>query len=112
MPQITQNAADIIASRRARERHTITVETHISEFVSVEVRLADIPTEKLAAEMRDRVLNDGHISAAGELADGHALYSLDTGELQHIRHLFLIGREAEAADRCRRMIVDMLGTAL
>jgi len=96
-----------------RERRYASVEVHVSEYVTAEVPLSDIPTDKLIAELKDRQHNPTALyTANGEIADGYGIFTLNVSELWAIRHLYMLGREAEASDRCRVLLADMLGTAL
>lgn len=101
------------ARAEQRRRRYVSVEVHVSTYEMAEVPLSKIKTQDLVAELRDRErIGDDKFTADGELDDGYAMFTLDTGELHAIRHLYLTGREVEASDRCKRLLADMLGTAI
>ena len=111
MAEHTQQDAERLAVQRRARRRTVSVEVEISEYVDVQVPMSKISTEDLIAELREREGNGG-VPVGGDMDEGHAMFRLDVAELHGIRHLFLIGREVEAAARCQRLLADMLGTAL
>lgn len=108
----TQKEAEQRATRRRASRRSVTVEVAIDTYADAKVYLDEIPTNDLLAELKDRQENGTKWNDQGELEDGFAVFTLDVSDLAAIRHLFLIGREVEASDRCRRLLADMLGTAL
>ena len=111
MSTVSQRAAEQRAEQR--RRRTVSVEVHVSAYEMAEVPLSKIPTQDLMAELRDRERNgDDKFTGGGELEEGFAMFTLDVSELWAIRHLYLTGREVEASDRSRRMLADMLGTAI
>lgn len=105
-----RNEADIRAEQR-RSR-TVSVEVHVSCYEIADVPMRKIPTEDLVAELRDRERDGEKFTSDGELEEGYAMFTLDVSELWAIRHLYLVGREAEASDKARRLLADMLGTAI
>lgn len=107
----TQADAEALAKRR-RQRRSVTVEVHVSEYVDATVYLDKIRTDDLRAELREREQNGDVTNGQGDFDDGYQEFTLDRTELERIRHLFLIGRAVEASDACRVLLSDMLGTAI
>ncbi len=109
----TQTDAEHLAAKRRARRRSVTVEVEINAYEDVTVYLDKIPSADLLAELHDREKNGGSKwTADGELEDGYAEFTLEVARLESIRHLYLIGREAEASDKCRALLADMLGAAL
>lgn len=108
----TQNEAKQRAARRRASRRSIEVEVHVSTYTDATVYLENIPTADLLAELKDRQDAGEKWNEQGELEDGFAVFTLNVRELEMVRHLYLTGREVEASERCRRLLADMLGTAL
>lgn len=108
----TQKEAEQRAAKRRASRRSVTVEVAIDTYADATVYLDKIPTDDLLAELKERQDSRDKWNEHGELEDGFAVFTLDTGELSAIRHLYLMGREVEASERCRRLLADMLGTAL
>lgn len=110
MSQTLQQAE---ARAEQRRRRYVSVEVHVSTYEMAEVPLAKIETKDLLAELRDRERNGNEkFTGDGELEEGYAMFTLGVAELWAIRHLYLTGREVEASDRCKRLLADMLGTAI
>lgn len=105
----TQRDAEQLAKRR--RRRSVTVEVEVETYATATVYLSKIPTADLIAELKDRDAADKW-NEDGDLEYGFAVFTLDTHELERVRHLFMLGREVEAGERCRRLIADMLGTAI
>ncbi len=110
MTTAADTATEKPAASKPRRRRYVTVEAHVSEYVDVDIPLADIKTADLVAELNDRQTNGESIKGARDCGD--AEFTLNVPELQAIRHLFLVGREVEAAERCRLLVQDCLGTAI
>jgi hypothetical protein len=108
----TQKEAEQRAARRRASRRSVTVEVAIDTYADATVYLDKIPTDDLLAELKERQEGGTKWNDQGELEDGFAVFRLETQELHSIRRLYLIGRELEASERCRRLLADMLGTAL
>lgn len=109
----TQQDAVILAAKRRARRRSVTVEVNIDVYEDVTVYLDKIPLADLRAELRDREKNgDSKWTGGGELEDGYAEFTLEVARLESIRHLYLVGREAEASDKCRALLADLLGAAL
>jgi hypothetical protein len=111
MNQGLKDALTLAAHRRALRR-TVTVEVEVSAYTDATVYLDKIPTDDLLAELKERQEAGTKWNDQGELEDGYQVFTLEVHELQTIRHLYLIGREVEASERCRRLLADMLGTAV
>ena len=108
----TQNEAEQRAARRRASRRSVTVEVAIDTYADATVYLDKIPTDDLLAELKERQEAGTEWNEQGELEDGFAVFTLCMGDLKAIRQLFLVGREVEASARCRRLLANMLGTAL
>lgn len=111
----TQQAAEALAAKRRARRRSVTVEVEVDTYVDATIYLDEIPLADLRAELRDRECGDsggGERNADGALEDGFAVFTLERAKLEAIHHLYLIGRESEASDKCRALLADMLGTAL
>jgi hypothetical protein len=108
----TQKEAEQRAARSRASRRSVTVEVAIDTYADATVYLDKIPTDDLLAELKERQEDGTKWNDHGELEDGFAVFTLDLRELAALRHLYLIGREVEASERCRRLLADMLGTAL
>lgn len=108
----TLKEAEQKAARRKAVRRSVEVEVHVSTYSDATVYLDQIPTDALLAELNERQEADSKWNDQGELEDRYQVFTLAVHELQTIRHLYLIGREVEASERCRRLLADMLGTAL
>ena len=108
----TQKEAEQLAARRRASKRSVEVEVHVSTYVDATVYLDQIPTSDLLSELKDRQDAGEKWNEQGELEDGFAVFTLNVRELEMVRHLYLIGREVEASERCRRLLADMLGTAL
>lgn len=106
----TQQQAEVRSEQR--RRRYVSVEVHVSTYEMAEVPLDKIPTDDLVGELRDRQRNGDKFTTDGELEEGYAMFTLDVAELWAIRHLYLTGREVEASDLCKRLLADMLGTAI
>jgi hypothetical protein len=109
--QSQKEAADRPAGRLSKRR-SVNVEVEVSTYADATVYLDKIPTDDLLAELKERQEAGSKWNDQGELEDGFAVFTLEVSELQACRHLYLIGREVEASERCRRLLSDMLGTAL
>ena len=110
-----QDAGAALSAKLRARRRSVTVEVEVDTYVDATIYLDKIPLADLRAELRDRECADrGSVkwNADGDLEDGFAVFSLELAKLEAIRHLYLIGRESEASDRCRALLADMLGTAL
>lgn len=108
----TLKEAETRAAKRRASRRSVTVEVDVQTYADVTVYLDKIPTDDLLAELKERQESRSKWNDQGELEEGYAIFTLDVNELQTARHLYLIGREVEASERCRRLLADMLGTAL
>ncbi len=110
----TQQAAEALAAKRRAKRRSVTVEVEVDTYADATIYLDEIPLADLRAELRARECADsgGERNADGDLEDGFAVFTLERAKLEAIHHLYLIGRESEASDRCRALLADMLGTAL
>jgi len=108
----TLKEAEQKAAKRRASRRSVEVEVNISTYADATVYLDQISTDDLLAELKERQESGTKWNDQGELEDGYQVFTLDVHELQTIRHLYLIGREVEASERCRRLLADMLGTAL
>lgn len=111
----TQQAAEALAAKRRARRRSVTVEVEVDTYVDATIYLDKIPLADLRAELRDRECGDSGSTKwndDGDLEDGFAAFTLELAKLEAIRHLYLIGRESEASDKCRALLADMLGTAL
>lgn len=100
------------ATQRRALRRSVTVEVDVHTYADATVYLDSIPTDDLLAELKERQEDISKLNDQGELEEGYAGFTLNVHDLKTARHLYLIGREAEASDRCRRLLADMLGTAL
>lgn len=92
----TQQDAEQLAQRRRARRRSVTVEVEIDTYADVTVYLDKIPLADLRAE----------------LEDGYSVFKLEVARLESIRRLYMIGRDAEASDKCRVLLADLLGAAL
>lgn len=108
----TQKEAEQRAAKRRASRRSVEVEVHVSTYADATVYLDKISTADLLAELKERQEAGEKWNDQGELEDGFAVFTLDVHELKAVRHLYLTGREVEASERCRRLLADMLGTAL
>ena len=111
----TQQAAKALAAKRRARRRSVTVEVEVDTYVDATIYLDKIPLADLRAELLHRECADGGSvkwHAVGDLEGGFAACTLERATLEAIRHLYLIGRESEASDKCRALLADMLGTAL
>jgi hypothetical protein len=98
-----------LASTARRVRRSVTVDVDVRTTVDATVYLDDISTKDLQAELKERAGNPPGLEALGE---GFSVFTLNTLELEYIRHLYMCGRDVEASDKCRRLLADMLGKAL
>lgn len=108
----TQQAAETLAAKRRARRRSVTVEVEVETYTDATIYLDKIPLADLRAELLDREVNGSRSNDDGDLEDGFAVFTLELAELEAIRHLYLIGREAEATDKCRALLADLLGAAL
>lgn len=110
MSQTQQQAEQRAAQRR---RRFVSVEVEVNTYETVDVPLSKIPTQDLMNELKSRLGDDKEkFTPDGELEEGYAMFTLEVAELWAIRHLYLTGREVEASDRAKRLMADMLGTAI
>lgn len=96
--------APVPDSPRFVSRRSVIVDVEVS--TSARVYLRDIPMADLAAELDER---QGRAKAKDASRED---FAVSRAELIDIRRLFLLGREAEATDRCRKLIAEMLGVAI
>jgi hypothetical protein len=87
-------------------RRTVTVNTRISEWVDVDVDLADIDLDKLRAELAER---EGRPIA--EFVDGVGLQA-ERADLQHARQHYLLGNFEAFAQAVYPLLRDALGVAI
>lgn len=109
----TQIRAEQLAAQRRERKRYVSVEVHVSTYETVDVPLHKIDTQALVNELTSRQRNgSANYTSDGDLEEGYAMFTLDVSELWAIRHLYLTGREVEASDRSKRLLADMLGTAI